>query len=256
MIVGPAANIGPKSLDWIESALDAPSMRGSPAFRQQGRPRSIGPVLDVVSFHIYEGLDTAFAGKDRTIEIVFGEIREVFERWETRAAGFNYPRKEEYWHTEGNFDFLGVLSQERRAAWRVQFLTRAFAAGIRKVMVMDASRPEQTAVRAYVRALPDPFPMQRADDRVRILSGTPVVFRHRDSTNADAGCVWIVWAAAGTGDAEVELPVVRQKLKAVQLDGTESRIASANGRVRIQLRGETKMAPPILLIDRATPGDD
>ena len=253
VIIGPAANIGSKSLAWIESALDAPAMRGSPEFRRRGQAYSIGPVLDVVSFHIYEGLDTAFAGKDRTIEVAFSEVRAVFERWQDRAPGFTYPRKEEYWHTEGNFDFLGILSPERRAAWRVQFLTRAFAAGIRKAMVMDGSRPERTAVRAYIRVLPNPFPMQRANDRVRALSGAPVVFCHPDDTNAEAGRVWVLWATAGTGDAEVELPATRKQVKAVLIDGTESSMAVTNGRLRVHLRGESKMAPPVLLIDRAAP---
>lgn len=255
VIIGPAANIGPKSLVWIESALDAPAMRGSPEFRQRGKPYSIGPALDVVSFHVYEGLDTAFMGEGHTIEVVFSEIRDVFERWQDRVPGFTYPRKEDYWHTEGNFDFLGILSRERRAAWRVQFLTRALAAGIRKVMVMDASAPEQRAVRAYIRALPDPFPMRRAPDQVRTLSGTPVVFRHLDSTNADSGRVWVLWAAAGTGDAEVELPTLRRQIETVQIDGTESTMTSTNERLRLRLRGESKMAPPVLVIDRAARSD-
>ena len=250
VIIGPAANIGSESLTWIESTQDAPSMRGSAEFRRRGQAYSIGPALDVVSFHVYEGLDTAFTGKDRTIEVAFSEIREVFERWQNRAAGFSYPRKEEYWHTEGNFDFLGVLSRERRAAWRVQFLTRAFAAGVRKVMVMDASSPEQTAVRAYIRALPNPFPMERANDRVRALRGAPVVFYHPDNTNADAGRVWVLWATAGMGDAEVDLPIIRNLVKAVLIDGTEDSMTGTNEHVRVHLRGERKMAPPVLLIDR------
>jgi hypothetical protein len=250
VIIGPAANIGPQSLTWIESALNAPALRGSPELRQHAKPYSIGPALDVVSFHLYEGLDTALSGKDRTIEIVFSEVRDIFERWQNRAAGFTYLPKQEYWHTEGNFDFLGVLSRERRAAWRVQFLTRAFAAGIRKVMIMDASGPEQTAVRAYTRALPNPFPMERADARARTLSGLPVVFCHRDNTNVDAGRVWVLWAAAGTGDAEVELPSLRQQAKAIQVDGTKTAIASTNEHLRVHLRGESKMASPVLLIDR------
>lgn len=250
VIIGPSVIVGPKSRPWIESTLDAPSMRGSPEFRRRAQPYSIGPVLDVVSFHNYEGLDTAFSGADRTIEVVFGEIRDIFEQWENRVPGFTYSRQQEYWHTEGNFDFLGVLSRERRAAWRVQFFTRAFAAGIRKVMVMDASGPEQSAVRAYIGALPNPFPMERANERVTVLGGTPVVFCHQDSAEMDAGRVWVLWAAAGTDDAEVELPVVRQQVQAVQVDGTEHTLSGAGGRLRIRLRGEAKMAPPVLLIDR------
>jgi len=207
----------------------------------------------VVSFHIYEGLNAALPGSDRTVEVVLSEIRRVFEGWENRAPGFAYPRKREYWQTEGNFDFLGILSRERRAAWRIQFFTRAFAAGIRKVIVMDASRPEQAAVRAYIRALPHPFPMQRADARITALGGRPVAFCHQDRTNADAGRVWILWAAAGTGSAEVELPCIREQIKRVLVDGTETLMTRTNGSVRIHLRGDSKMAPPVLVLDRVAP---
>jgi hypothetical protein len=252
VILGPSVMGGGKAPAWIEGALDAQAMRGSPVFRERGQAYSIGPAIDVVSFHVYEGLDGAFTGKDRTIEVVFGEIRTVFEEWENRAAGFAYARKREYWHTEGNFDFLGILSRERRAAWRIQFFTRAFAAGIHKVMVMDPSRPEQTAVKAYVQALPVPFPMQRADEQVTALSGVPVAFCHLDGTNTDAGRVWVLWATAGSGDAEVEVPSIREQAKTVQVDGTETMMTRTNGRLRFHLRGDTKMAPPVLVVDRAT----
>ncbi len=249
VIVGPAANIGPKSLRWIESALDAPAMRGSPEFRRRGKQYSIGPPLDVVSFHIYEGLDTAFMGKDRTIGIVFSEIRQVFERWENRVPGFEYRPKQDYWQTEGNFDFFGILSRNRRAAWRIQFMTRAFAAGVRKVMVMDASPPEQDAVRAYIRALPDPFPMLRATGKVKVLHGRVVAFCHPDDASP-RGRAWVLWATPGTGDAEVEVPCIGEQVKTVAVDGTETPVPTTNGHLRVQLRGDGEMAPPVLVVDR------
>jgi hypothetical protein len=253
VILGPGVMGSGKAPPWVEAALDAPAMRGSPEFRRRGQPYSIGPALNVVSFHIYEGLDSAFTGKARTIEVAFSEIRDVFERWQTRAPGFTYPSKQEYWQTEGNFDFFGILSQKRRTAWRVQFFTRAFAAGIRKVDVMDASPLEQLAVRTYVQALPDPFPMQRADDRVTALSGTAVSFCHLDNTNADAGRVWILWAAAGTGDAEAGVPCVRKQVRRMLVDGSETMMTGTNGLLRIHLPGDKKMSPPVLLIDRPGP---
>jgi hypothetical protein len=94
-------------------------MAGSPVFRAQGKPYSIGPVIDVVSLHNYEGLDSAFSGGSRTIGQVFDDVSGVFEKWEQRVPGFTYARKPEYWHTEGNYDFIGALSKERRAAWRI-----------------------------------------------------------------------------------------------------------------------------------------
>jgi len=262
VILGPSVMGSGKAPAWIERALDAQAMRGSPEYRKRGQPYSIGPALDVISFHVYEGMDSAFTGKDRTIETVFSEIRDVFERWENRVPGFTYSRKQEYWHTEGNFDFFGILSRDRRAAWRIQFLTRAFAAGIRKVMVMDASRAEQAAVRAYIETLPDPFPMRRANDLVKPLKGKPVVFCHFDSTKVDAGRVWVAWAVAGTGDAEVEFPCQSRGeggvpmrdserfIKAVQVDGAQMIMTPTNNCLRIHLRGDAKMAPPVVLIDR------
>jgi len=253
VILGPAVMGSGKAPAWVEGALDAQALRGSPEFRKRGEPYSIGPALDVVSFHVYEGLDSAFTGKDRTIEVAFCELRDVFERWQTRVPGFTYERKQEYWQTEGNFDFLGILSRERRAAWRLQFFTRAFAAGIRKVLVMDASKPEQSAVRTYIKALPDPFPMERAADKVRALSGVPVSFCHVDGTNSDAGRVWILWAAAGTGDAEAVVPCVRERIQKLLGDGSETLLIKTNGLLRVHLAGDKKMAAPVLLIDRPGP---
>jgi hypothetical protein len=249
VILGPATMGNGNACRWIEGALDAGALNGSPAYRSRGAPYSIGPVLDAVSFHIYEGLDTALSAKDRTVEIAFSEIRDLFERYEDRSPGFHYARKQQYWHTEGNFDFFGVLSRKRRAAWRMQFFTRAFAAGISKVVVMDASKPEQAAVRAYVDALPDPFPMRRAGNMVKVLDGSPAVFLHLDGTNADAGRVWVLWAT-GASDAEVDVPTIQERVMQVSPDASRSPLKSAGHSVRVRLKGDAKMAPPILLIDR------
>jgi hypothetical protein len=221
--------------------------------RDRGKSYSIGPAIDVVSLHNYEGLDSAFSGEPRTIGQVFEDVRGVFEKWEQRAPGFTYSRKQEYWHTEGDFDFVGALSAERRAAWRIQFLTRAFAAGLHKVCVMDASRQEQAAVRAYVRALPWPFPMNAADSEVKILRGRAAVFRHPDDEQPAAGQVWILWAIAGTGEAQVEVPVRRKQVRLVQADGSESITRAPGHQFRLELNGDRKMPPPVLVLDRGFP---
>ena len=256
VIIGPGNMGGGNATPWIEAALDAQGMKGSPEFRTRGKPYSIGPSLDVVSFHVYEGMDSAFSHDPRTVEVAFSEVRRVFETWESRAAGFFYERKQDYWHTEGNFDFFGVLSQERRASWRIQFFTRAFAAGIRKIDVMDPCKAEQMAVRAYVQALPDPFPMVPANDRVRVLSGSPVVFRHRDRSPGQEGLVWILWARANTGPAQVNVPTIRDRVAVVSSQGARTLLLSSNQSVVVQLSGEVKMAPPILIIDRPTRSRD
>jgi hypothetical protein len=250
VIVLPGIGAGKRELQWLEEALDAKAMAGSPAFRAQAKPFSIGPVADVVSFHNYEGLDSAFSGAPRTIVQVFDDVRAVFETWEQRAPGFTYVRKQDYWHTEGNFDFLGILSTERRAAWRFQFFTRAFAAGIRKVCVMDASPAEQTAVHAYVNTLPNPFPMLSASNEVVVVEGRVNAFRHPDGPEPDAGQVWVIWALADTGPAIVQVPAQRERVDVVSVDGKSNTFTAVAGRVQIELAGDSKMAAPLLVVDR------
>lgn len=250
VIVAPALASGKHGLAWLEATLDAAAMKGSPAFQAQGTPRSIGPVTDVVSLHNYEGLDSAFAGQPRTIGQVVADVRAVFEEWEQRAPNFTYPRKHDYWHTEGNFDFIGILSRERRAAWRVQFLTRAFAAGLRKVCVMDASAPERAAVRAYIRTLPWPFPMQPADSELKVRRGNATAFRHPDGDRPDAGQVWILWATADSGEAVVEVPVRQERVGLVRVDGTQTVTNVVGRRLTLELKGDAKMAPPVMVVDR------
>ena len=247
VILAPAVAGGGHGSAWVDEALGGEYPGG--ALPPPARC-SIGPPTDVVSFHCYEGLETSFAGADRTIERDFSEIRAVFEKWENRVPRLEYSRKEEYWQTEGNFDFLGVLSAKRRAAWRWQFFTRAFAAGIRKVNVMDASGPERAAVRAYVSTLPNPFPMAPALASVQVVSGTTAVFRHSDSPAADAGQVWIAWAMAGNGAAVLEVPVLRPLVQVVSVDGHSETVLPLQGRIRLYLPGDAKMAPGLLVVDR------
>jgi hypothetical protein len=250
VIVLPGLASSKSGLLWLEAALDAPALSGSPAFRARAKPWSIGPVADVVSFHDYEGLDATFSSEPRTIVQVFEDVRAVFEKWEQRAPGFTYARKEDYWQTEGNFDFFGILSSERRAAWRVQFFTRAFAAGIRKVGIMDPSAAEQKAVRAYVATLPNPFPMLPAASEVVAVHGQFSAFRHPDGPEPNAGQVWVIWALAGTGPAQVEVPVHRARVEIISVDGQSHPAAADAGRVRVDLKGDSKMPAPILIVDR------
>jgi hypothetical protein len=250
IIVGPALASGKQGLQWLEAAVDASTQAGSPAFRAQAKTYSIGPVLDVVSFHNYEGLDSAFTGEPRTIGQVFQDVRGVFEKWEQKVPGFTYSPKQDYWHTEGNFDFIGALSAERRASWRMQFFTRAFAAGVRKVCVMDASDRERIAVRAYISALPWPFPMRPAESEVKMLRGSVTAFRHQDGVTPETGQVWALWAVAGTGNAQVEIPVIRERVTVIRVDGTTMEIDTLTNRFTIELKGDSKMAPPILILDR------
>ena len=223
VIVAPGLAAGKDGLAWLASALNANELAGSPTYRERGRPFSIGQAVDVVSFHNYEGLDSAFSAEPRTIAQVLDDVSEVFAQWENVSPEFAYGRKQEFWHTEGNFDFIGALSAERRAAWRIQFFTRAFAAGIRKVCVMDASEKERLAVRAYVDALPWPFPMREATAEIKVLQGSVAAFRHPDGNEPGAGQVWVLWAIANTGDATVEIPALRHSIDVISVDGKAKR---------------------------------
>jgi hypothetical protein len=252
LIVAPGLASGKNGLRWLEAALNAAALEGSPAFKAQGQPFSIGPAVDVVSFHNYEGMDSDFSGGPRTIGQVLDDVSAVVEKSEEGRSGFTYARKQEYWHTEGNFDFIGVLSVERREAWRIQFFTRAFAAGIRKVCVMDATEKERAAVRAYVRALPSPFPMQPANNDVEVLHGRATAFRHLDGAGVEGGQVWVLWALANAGDAAVEVPVRRERVEVVLVDGRTVTLSAREGRVRLELKGDAQMPAPIIVIDRPT----
>jgi hypothetical protein len=267
VIVAPAMAGGRHGLPWLEAALDGRRLNGSPAYRARGIACSIGPAIDVVSFHCYEGLETAFSGGDRTIVDDFSDIRAIFERFESQPSGHRYARKQDYWHTEGNYDFMrlmsGTMTPARRAAWRMQFFTRGFAAGIRKLCVMDASAVEQVAVHAYVSALPNPFPMLAADKEIRVRSGRAVAFHHPDPlTTFNSGQlnsaattnrpgVWVLWAVADAGDAVVEIPVTQTSVRAISGNGSAESIEANGGHVRIRLKGDPRMAPPVLVSDRA-----
>jgi hypothetical protein len=250
VILAPAIAGGGDNLRWLEQALEAKALAGSPPFRTRGASFSMGRAAEVVSFHCYEGLETAFSSKDRTVEVDFLELRGLFDKWEQQPEPFGYTRKTDFWHTEGNYDFLGVMSARRRAAWRVQFMTRCFAAGIRKVAVMDPSAPEQVAVRTYIQALPDPFPMNPALAGVRVVRGRVAAFKHTDRTGAPDGRVWAIWAVAGSGDAVVEVPALRPTVRALAVDGSGQVIPALDGHARVELVGDAKMAPPVLVVDR------
>jgi hypothetical protein len=249
MVLAPAT-AGGFAIPWIEATLDARRLQGSPDYRRAAIPHSIGPAADGVSFHIYEGLAVVFGDPDSSVERLLKRLCGVFDRWELRIPGFQYTRKREYWHTEGNYDFIGWLSADRRAAWRIQFFTRAFAAGLRKVCVMDASERERAAVRGFIRTLPHPLPIRSADADVKVISGQATSFVHLDGDRPEAGRVWVLWAVAGTGTARVSVPVIAGSAHAIGVDGVGTRCRPANGQLTVDLKGDATFAPPVLVEDR------
>ena len=191
-----------------------------------------------------------FSGSEDTIEQFMDNLRAIFNEGET-TAGFPYAATRVLAYRR-QLRFHRLALRQRRAAWRIQFMTRAFAAGVRKVCVMDASDREQAAVRGYVATLPRPFPIRPADTEVKILRGRATTFRHSDGAEAEAeaGQVWVLWAVAGQGDAQVDLPVVHDTVTLVHTDGSKSKVESAGHRLTVNLKGDRKMAPPVLVIDR------
>jgi hypothetical protein len=77
-------------------------------------------------------------------------------------------------------------------------------------------------------------------------------FRHVDGVGSEAGQVWVLWAVADQGDAQVEVPVALDRVTLVQVDGSKTEHhASARG-LTVNLKGDRKMAPPMLVVDRQT----
>jgi hypothetical protein len=248
-----AVIIGPSVTDtegnWVAQTLDAHGMAGSPFYRARGIPYSIGPSLDVVSFHIYEGMDTFFASRDRTVECKFLEIRDTFEAWED-VPGFEYARKQEYWHTEGSFDFgLSDLSGVEKASWYWQFMTRAFAAGMRKVCVMDAVPDERSAIHNYTALLPSPHPMLYAPNDLRVISGQVLAFRHPLGEHPRDGQIWVLWAADDTSGASVQVPVARQDITLLRHDGAAQVVHPDGHWLPLDLSGGANVSSTYLVVD-------
>lgn len=241
VILTPAESGGGDSNPWVDQALDAFGMHGSPTYQNNGVPYSIGPSTDVVSFHVYEGLDHT------SIDCAFSLMRDNFEAWEG-VRGFEYARKLEYWHTEGNYDFTGNTEVTLRANWRWQFMSRAFAAGIRKVMVMDSQdEAERMSVATYVKHLPNPFPMQK--EALEPLEGTVWAYRHLEGEGANAGQVWILWAENAGAPAVVEVPIRHSQALLVDVTGVEQTVTATNGTIRVSLSSD-EMSPPRMVVDR------
>jgi hypothetical protein len=117
-------------------------------------------------------------------------------------------------------------------------------------VVMDPSPPEQAAVRTFVAVLPDPFPMLSATDQIEATNGRAMAFRHADRGGNANGQVWIVWALAGSGGAVVRLPVVQDRVDVVTVAGHWETVRAKDGHVQIELLGDAKMPPPVLVVDR------
>ena len=57
---------------------------------------------------------------------------------------------------------------------------------------------------------------------------------------------------AGAGDAVLEVPVLRQRVQVVSVDGPSEMVVPTQGWVRLYLPGDAKMAPGLLIVDRTS----
>lgn len=87
--------------------------------------------------------------------------------------------------------------------------------------------------------------------QVTVARGKAVAFRHPDRSGKPGGQVWVLWAVAGSGDAEVEVPVRQPQVEGVSVQDEHFPLPAVAGKVRVRLRGDAKMAPPVLILDRA-----
>lgn len=244
VVAAPAVAAWEGSVPWLEEALGLHGLVGSPTYMKNGELYSIGPWIDVVSFHVYEGMDAIFSSKEVTAGSVMRQVLAPFLAWQekTEGAAKGFP----CWHTEGNFDFVGVTPQEERAAWRFQFFARSFAAGVAKVVVMDASEKEQAAVKTFVEVLPDPFPIVPAEHQLTVLEGKVVAYRHTEP----ARTVWVLWAKNGTPGAKVEVPVSGESARIYNVDGRVKTVNSDEGNILVALPGGERISPSVLIEDR------
>jgi hypothetical protein len=96
--------------------------------------------------------------------------------------------------------------------------------------------------------------MRPAEADVRVVQGQARAFRHPDGSGPGAGCVWVLWAVADTGDARVEVPAAGAHVTLVHVDGSKTASQASDHRVTVELQGDKKMAPPLLVIDRGVSG--
>jgi hypothetical protein len=89
-----------------------------------------------------------------------------------------------------------------------------------------------------------------ADTAVNVRQGLAAVFRHRDGDELAAGQVWILWAVAGSGNARVQVPVERAEVTLLHPDGSENQETATDHQLTVDLPGDQKMAPPVIVLDR------
>jgi hypothetical protein len=228
-IVATEHSEGDAGMPWTTHVLQAGTQEASPTYIANGIDYVAGPSVDVASFHSYELLGGIFGnafldGDDLSAQQLLKQARKTKAKWQQfeTQAGYTYAPKTELWHTEGGFGFVADDPQGKQN-WVVQWLTQAFAFGVTKATIMDATPEEARAVRTMTCLLPNPFPVVNVTTAVGANPSDAFVFR--STRNTDGGSTFVAWARSGGGNVisgHVTVPVTGSNVKIVSRDGVVS----------------------------------
>lgn len=262
VVVGDASGNGTSDEDFLREILDSGTNKASADYVKNGRRYAAGPSIEVASFHVYEQTVGLF-NSAQSNEDFYRHIKAIYDHYE-RQPGFHYPRKKEYWLTEGGYDFsigdppaIGMLNLPvstppnvglgYRANWTWQAAARAFDSGITKLCIQDTnlSPPQQVAVRTLIRSVDNPLRLRNVTQQLGVAASEASVFRTR-SPRADT---YMAWAANGSAGATVRLPVHAAQVRVIRTDGSETLVPSSNGVVQLSLDGGAPFTPPLIIVD-------
>ena len=255
---------GEEEMSWTTAVLQAGTQEASPTYLANGIDYVAGPAVDVPSFHSYEILGGIFGnafldGDDISAQQLLKGARRTKAKWQEfeNQPGHEYAPKTELWHTEGGFGFIAD-DPEGKKHWIIQWLTQAFAAGVTKATIMDASPEQARAVRTMTCLLPDPFPM--VDVTAAVGANPAATFVFRATRNTDGGATYVAWARTGEGNIfppQVSLPVNSDDVKIVTWDGavTSATVATdpSSGAKSVTLSlpgGGAPFNAPLFIVDQ------
>lgn len=143
---------------------------------------------------------------------------------------------------------MDFSSETKRENWVIQWFCRAFAAGVRKVMVKDASPGMARSVKTMVELLPDPFPMEQVNKRIGVSLESASVYRVE--RRSDGGWTYVAWAENGSWlDRSIELPIRSERAFKVSRDGKRKELTVSNGHVHVTLSSGTPFAEPVFVVE-------
>jgi hypothetical protein len=84
-----------------------------------------------------------------------------------------------------------------------------------------------------------------------IKTDDPQVQAYKHPTNGSGrpGNVWVVWAGPGEKETKVSVPVTRDVVRVIDVDGERNEVRSSDGFVEIELKRDKKISPPRIVVD-------